>query len=70
MANIKIDSIFIDVTNRTIEARNEYGDPIVLPASRDGSYTIRWTKVSTGGLIIQALVRMLQDRYLSGGNSV
>ena len=62
MSNIEIREIVIDVKQQTLSCFTDDGDAINFPLSRDGGHTLRWTKVSAGGLIIQALIRMLDDK--------
>jgi hypothetical protein len=59
----KIATIYIDVEKRiTLEAQDAEGNNIVWPTTPDGGLVMKVSKSSAGGLIIQALVRMLEDR--------
>ena len=68
--NKQIAVIEIDLKNRTIRAADDEGMPMNWPLSSSGGTIIKWTKISAGGLIIQALTRMLNNLRHDGGNSV
>lgn len=57
-----IAQIAIDLVNRKVYAWDEDHRPVLQPASPSGRSEIKFTKTSAGGLIIQALVRMIENR--------
>lgn len=65
----KIREVHIDVEASTIVCIGWEGETINFPLSSTGGPHIKYTKVSSGGHIIQALVRMLEDVHNRGGNS-
>lgn len=54
--------VVINMKERKISAYTEDGNAVKFPLSQMGGAEIKWTKVSAGGLIIQALIRMIVDR--------
>lgn len=67
---VKIRYIQIDLKDRTIACHTSAWAPVDFPLSTSGHNIIKWTKVSSGGLIIQALARMLDGLRHEGGNTV
>lgn len=66
----EIRYIQIDLKERTVACHTSEWRPVNFPLSNSGGNVIKWVKASAGGLIIQALDRMLDDLRLKGGSRV
>lgn len=59
--SLEIREIVIDLKQREITVFNEAGEKLTFPLTASGGTILKYTKVSPGGHLVQALTRMLED---------